>query len=319
MHIPDGFLNAGTATVSGLLSAGGLGLSLQTVRRTFPANRTPLIGLTAAFVFAAQMLNFPVAGGTSGHLIGATLAAVLLGPFAAVLALSSVLILQCFLFADGGVTALGANIFNMSLVATFTGWAIYRLTSRLMGNGLRARLAGAAFGAWCSTVVAAVVCSGQLAFSGTAAWNVVFPAMTGVHMLIGIGEALITALVLSVIAGVRPELLQEQNTPSTETGTGALIGYGLLVALGLAVFVSPFACGWPDGLEKVAEKLGFEHSAAEAALLSSPLPDYAVPGLQSAVFSTIIAGCVGTVAAFILAYVLARALTPAHRKIDHAS
>ena len=319
MHIPDGFLNAGTAAVSGVLSIGGLGLSLRTVRRTFLPRRIPLIGLTAAFVFAAQMLNFPVAGGTSGHLIGATLAAVLLGPFAAVLALSSVLILQCFLFADGGVTALGANIFNMGIVATFTGWAIYRFTAYLLGGGLRARLAGAAFGAWCSTVAAAVVCAGQLALSGAAAWNVVFPAMAGIHMLIGIGEALITALVLSVIAGVRPELLAEQDSSSPSTAAGAFAGYGLLVALGLAVFVSPFACRWPDGLDKTAEMLGFQHKAAETSMLSSPLPDYAVPGLHTAVLSTIIAGCVGTVAAFILAYVLARILTPKHRKTDHAA
>ncbi|MDR7465106.1 MAG: energy-coupling factor ABC transporter permease, partial [Armatimonadota bacterium] len=126
MHIPDGFLDTPTAIAGGVLAAAGLGLALRTVRRTLPHRAVPLVGVAAAFIFAAQMLNFPVAGGTSGHLIGAVLAAVLLGPSAAVLVMSSVLILQAFLFADGGITALGANIFNMALVASLLGYALYR-------------------------------------------------------------------------------------------------------------------------------------------------------------------------------------------------
>ena len=124
MHIPDGFLDARTAVATGVLATAGLGLALAGVRRTVPPRRIPLIGLAAAFVFAAQMLNFPVAGGTSGHLIGAVLAAVLLGPSAAVLVMSAVLILQCLMFADGGVTALGANLFSMALVAPAVGYGI---------------------------------------------------------------------------------------------------------------------------------------------------------------------------------------------------
>jgi len=313
MHIPDGFLDARTAIATGAISVVGLGIALHSVRRRVPARRIPLIGLASAFVFAAQMLNFPVAGGTSGHLIGAVLAMVLLGPGAAVLIISSVLILQCFMFADGGVTALGANIFNMGLVAPVVGYAIYSSIRRIVDAGMRGQLLATAFASWCSTVAASISCAGQLALSGAVAWNVAFPAMAGIHMLIGIGEALITTLVVASVGRVRPELLHEQSMVSPRTGYGELTAYGLLVSLGLTVFVAPFACGWPDGLEKIASVLGFEHRASTKGLIPSPLADYAVPGMSSPVFSTIIAGCIGTVIAFGLAYLLARILTPARR------
>jgi cobalt/nickel transport system permease protein len=260
-------------------------------------------------VFAAQMLNFPVAGGTSGHLVGAVLAAVLLGPSAAIIVMSAALILQCLMFADGGLTALGANLFNMALVAPGVGYLIYRLVQRLAGDGLRSRLLATAFASWCSIVAAAIACAGQLALSGTVAWAASFPAMTAVHMLIGIGEALMTTLVVAAVARVRPELIIERSQADFQPRYRELIVYGLLVCLGLAVFVAPFACGWPDGLEKVAATLGFEHKA-QTPVVSAPLADYVVPGVHSVVLSTVIAGCAGTVIAFALAYVLARFLTP---------
>ena len=295
---------------TGGLAAVGLAIALARVRRTVPARRVPLIGLAAAFVFAAQMLNFPVAGGTSGHLIGAVLAAVLLGPSAAVLVLSAVMILQCFMFADGGVTALGANIFNMALVAPGVGYAVYVVVRRIAGAGLRSLQLATAFAAWCSTVAAATACAGQLALSGTVAWRVALPAMTGIHMLIGVGEALITTFVVAAVARVRPELLFERAQPGLQPRYTELVAYGLLISLGLAAFVAPFACGWPDGLEKVAGMLGFANRAGAQAVLPAPLPDYSVPGVKSAARSTAIAGGVGTGIAFVLAYVLARVLTP---------
>jgi cobalt/nickel transport system permease protein len=310
MHIPDGFLDAKTAVATGAVAVAGLGIALARVRRHLPPRRVPLLGLTAAFLFTAQMLNFPVAGGTSGHLIGAVLAAVLLGPGAAVVVMSAVVILQCFMFADGGVTALGANLFNMALVAPGVGYAIYVAVRRIAGDGLRSRLFATAFAAWCSTVAAAVACAGQLAWSGTVAWAVSFPTMTGVHMLIGVGEALITTLVVATIGRVRPELLLEQAPADLPARHRGLAVCGLLVSLGLVVLLTPLACRWPDGLEKVAAVLGFADKAAAAPIFSAPFADYAAPGIGSAVFSTIIAGCVGTIVAFVLAYLLARFLTP---------
>ncbi|OGV69327.1 MAG: hypothetical protein A3K19_18735 [Lentisphaerae bacterium RIFOXYB12_FULL_65_16] len=310
MHIPDGFLDARIAAASGVLALAGVGVALRTVKRTVPPRRVPLIGLAAAFVFAAQMLNFPVAGGTSGHVIGAVLVAVLLGPEAAVLAMTAVLVLQCFMFADGGVTALGANVFDMALVAPVVGYTVYALAVRLAGTGLRSRLFATAFAAWCSTVAAATCCAGQLALSGAVAPGAAFPAMAGVHMLIGIGEALITTMVIATVAGARPELLTVGGDEAELPRYCGTVVTGLIVSLGLAVFVAPFACGWPDGLEKVAVVLGFAPRAAEQPLIPSPLPDYAVPGVSSAFASTAVAGGVGTVIAFVLAWILARALTP---------
>jgi cobalt/nickel transport system permease protein len=305
MHIPDGFLDAKTAAATAVLAAGGVGVALRQVRRQLPRRKAPLLGLAAAFVFAAQMLNFPVAGGTSGHLIGGVLTAVLLGPSAAVVVLASVLIVQCFLFADGGVTALGANIFNMALVGGVAGYAIYRVVFG-WSRDARTQVMAAAFAAWCSTVLAAICCAGELALSGTVAWRVAFPAMANVHMLIGFGEGLITALVIVAIARARPELLQ-QDAPAT---FGPVVVFGLLISLGLALFVAPFACSWPDGLEKVAGALGFDHRAAATPLVPSPIPDYALPGIQSAGGATAWAGAIGTVVVFALAWLLARALVP---------
>ena len=311
VHIPDGFLDAKTALASAALSCAGLSLAVRAVQRRLPPARVPLLGLSTAFVFAAQMVNFPVVGGTSGHLLGAVLVTVLLGPAAAVLVMSAVLILQCLLFADGGLTALGANLFNMALVAPLVGHGVNRSVLRLWGTGLRARLFAAAFAAWCATVAAAISCAGQLAMSGTAPWRATFPAMALIHMLIGAGEAIITALVLSGLARARPELLT--SAAETPGGSRSFVALGLLGSIGLAVFVAPFACPWPDGLEKVAAVLGFEHQAAERPILSAPLPNYTVPGLASQGGGTVIAGGVGTLAAFALTWWLARRLTRGQR------
>jgi cobalt/nickel transport system permease protein len=312
VHIPDGFLDAKTAVATSVLATAGLG-----VRRSVPPRRIPLIGLAAAFVFAAQMLNFPVAGGTSGHLIGAVLAAVLLGPAAAVLVMSAVLILQCLMFADGGLTALGANLFNMALVAPAVGYGIYRLLRLVVGVGLRGRLFATAFAAWCSTVAAAISCAGQLALSGTVPLRMALPAMGVIHMTIGLGEALITTLVVAAVARARPELLIELTEPRVQPRFGELAARGVLIALGLALFVAPFASRWPDGLERVAATLGFEHRAAATPVLAAPLPDYAIPRVGSAALSTIIAGVAGTLVAFGLAWLLASLLTRPSRTRAH--
>jgi cobalt/nickel transport system permease protein len=306
MHIPDGFLDAPTALATGVLAAAGVGVALRQAHRHLPPRRVPLLGLAAAFVFAAQMVNFPVAGGTSGHLVGAVLTAALLGPSAAVIVLSAVLIVQCLVFADGGLSALGANVFNMALVGGVFGWALYSGVARVVG-GLFGRVLGAAFAAWCSTVLASVACAGELAASGTVRFTVVLPAMAGVHMLIGVGEGLITALVLVGIARARPELLRPDAATASRRSYGPVLVYGALIALGLALFVSPLASRWPDGLERTAEALGFATRAAPA-VVAVPMPGYEVPGIHWSVLATSAAGAVGTVVAFVLAWVLARLL-----------
>lgn len=302
MHIPDGFIDGKTAAVTGVLSAAGLGLALRRIKRELPARRVPLLGLAASFLFAAQMVNFPVAGGTSGHLVGGVLVASLLGPSAAVVVVTAVLIVQCFLFADGGVMALGANIFNMGIVDGVGGYMIYRLVSAVL-PGSRGRVTAVAFAGWCATVLAAISCAGQLAWSGTISWSAAFPAMAGVHMLIGIGEGLISALVYVAIQRTRPELIPENNLPVQPRRRGELIGYSLLAALGIAVFVAPFACSWPDGLEAVAARLGFEHSAASPTF-PAPAANYQVPGIHWAVGATALAGVLGSLVVCALAWLL---------------
>jgi cobalt/nickel transport system permease protein len=308
MHIPDGFLDSKTAVATGVLAATGLAVALRHARVHVPARRVPLLGLAAAFVFAAQMINFPVAGGTSGHLIGAVLAATLLGPSAAVIVISAVLIVQCLMFADGGISALGANIFNMGLIGGVGGWAIYHGVSCLI-KGLFGCVLAAAFAAWCSTVLAAVACAGELATSRTVGWSVVLPAMAGIHVLIGLGEALITALVLVAIARTRPDLLQSDAAAEAGRSYGTVVAYGTVIALGLALFASPFASQWPDGLDKTAEVLGFGEKAA-GPILPSPMPEYAMPGIHWSAMSTGLTGAVGTIVVFVLAWLLARVLVP---------
>jgi cobalt/nickel transport system permease protein len=308
MHIPDGFLDAKTSIIAAALALIGVGWAVRATRRTIPRRKIPLLGLAAAFVFAAQMLNFPVAGGTSGHLVGGMLAAVLLGPSAAVLVLTSVLIVQSLMLADGGVLVLGANIFNMAIVGVAGAYPVYWLVRRL-GTGLQAQLMAAGFAAWCSVVLSAAACAVQLAVSGTAAFDVVLPAMTGIHMLIGIGEALITVLILSAIARVRPDLLDETSAAGARPAYTGILVYGLLISLGLAVLVSPIASSLPGGLEGVSEKLGFSGKAVNQPVISGPLLHYRMPGIKSPVLATAAAGAMGTVLMFILSYLLARALT----------
>jgi len=304
MHIPDGFLDGKTVVATTALSAMGLGWALRQVRRELPPRRVPVLGLAAAFLFAAQMVNFPVAGGTSGHLVGGVLVAALLGPSAAVVVLATVLIIQCFLFADGGVLALGANLFNMGLLGAAGGAVVYRLVCAAL-PGTQGRVTAVAFAGWCSSVLAALGCAGELAWSGTVGWSAGFVAMTSVHLLIGLGEGLISALVFLAILRARPDLVLTAGEPGAQAGWGVLVRYGLLGALGLAVWVAPFACPWPDGLESVAARLGFEHKAIEP-LLPPVAPDYRVPGVAWAAGATAMAGAVGALVVFGLAWLLGR-------------
>lgn len=211
MHIPDGFLSANTWAPLWVVSAGGLGLCVKKVSDVLQDKMVPLLGVMSAFIFAAQMLNFPVMGGTSGHLLGGVLAAVLLGPYAAAIVLACVLIVQCLIFQDGGLTALGANIFNMSFVGAIGGYIVYRIISGILGGGRKGILIGSAVAAWFSVVVASSFCAMELAFSGTSPFRVAFPAMAGVHALIGIGEAMITVLVVGFVLKVRPDLIYRKE------------------------------------------------------------------------------------------------------------
>ncbi|MFC1874882.1 energy-coupling factor ABC transporter permease [Chloroflexota bacterium] len=211
IHIPDGFLNTATVVTTGVASVGGVANAVRIANKKLGEKHIPMMGILAAFIFAAQMLNFPVAGGTSGHIIGAALVAILLGPWATVIIMSVVLIAQSLIFQDGGLLALGANIFNMGVVAGFSAYYIYRIMGSLLGDNSRSKLVAGFIAAWASVLLASVACAIELAVSGTSPLSVVLPAMAGVHALIGIGEGLVTVAVVSVVLSTRADLLKLQR------------------------------------------------------------------------------------------------------------
>jgi cobalt/nickel transport system permease protein len=208
MHIPDGFLSPEVAAVCAVPAAGAVAYGLRRANRELDERRVPLLGVTAAFVFAAQMLNFPVAGGTSGHFLGAALAALLLGPWLAGLVLSVVLIAQAFVFADGGITALGANVLNMGVIGALVVGGLMVAARKLLPNRRGVLLAVAGAGAWLAVVAGAAATAVELAISGTVPLGTVLPAMLGVHVLIGVGEAAITVAAVSAVLSTRPDVVR---------------------------------------------------------------------------------------------------------------
>ncbi len=208
MHIPDGFLSPQVALATGVLALALVLVVLRQTERYYQEKLVPLMGLSAAFIFAAQMVNFPIPGGTSGHLLGGTLVGILLGPWAGTLVMVVVFVVQAVLFQDGGVTALGANILNMGLVGTFLGYYLFRGLCLLLGrNHSWTLVLATGLASWTSVVLAAVLAALELAYSGTVALMVVLPAMLGVHALIGLGEALLTVTVIKFLGRVRPDIL----------------------------------------------------------------------------------------------------------------
>jgi cobalt/nickel transport system permease protein len=209
MHVPDGFLDAPTSLATGAVAALGVGLALRHARRELDDRTAPLAGLVATFIFATQMINFPVGSGTSGHLLGGALAAVLVGPATALLCMSVVFLVQCLLFADGGITALGTNIFLMGIVTVLVGWAVFRTTQAVLPRRVPMVAPAAALGALVSVPVASLAFVGLYAVGGTVDIPLasLTAAMLGVHTLIGMGEATITFLAVGSIVAVRPDLV----------------------------------------------------------------------------------------------------------------
>ncbi len=220
MHIPDGLVSGPINAATYVFSAATVAWSVARSRKTLEERQVPLLGVTSAFVFAAQMLNFPIAGGTSGHFLGATLAAVLLGPANACLILFLVLLVQCLGFGDGGITALGTNVFNMGIVGGVGGYAVFRALVAVLPRRRPAFLAAVAVASWFAVVAGAAACAVELGLSGKLPLAIALPAMISVHVLIGIGEALITSAVVSLVLAVRPDLVQSWRPRTDATGLG---------------------------------------------------------------------------------------------------
>ena len=270
MHLPDGFLATPVWVGADVVGAAGLAIGLKRLEARQEPDLIPRMGLTGAFIFAAQMVNFPVAPGVSGHLLGGALAAILLGPTAATVTMAVVFLAQTFFFQDGGVTALGANFVNMGLAGTLGGYAIYRALAGRDPGRLR-RLIAAGAGAVGAVLLGALLTGVMLAVSGHGV--VVVPVLLATHVVIGLGEAAITVATLSVLMAARPGLLAGAN----EGNAGRRFGWTMAALIGVAALLAPLASSFPDGLESVAERLGFAGRAAEA-LVPAPMPDYTLPG-----------------------------------------
>jgi cobalt/nickel transport system permease protein len=316
VHIPDGFIDLPIAAATGAVALGVAAIAVRKTGKDLGERTVPLLGVTAAFVFAAQMLNFPIAAGTSGHFLGALLAVALLGPWAASLTLTVVLIAQSLIMADGGVTALGANVTNMAIVAVFAGYGAFVLLKRLLPRTPSGYLVSVAVASWFSVVASAAVCAVELGLSGTIPLRTALPAMVSVHMVIGLGEALITAAVVSAVLVARPDLVASFDLPrdsirrvrgrsmSGKSRLASFVVAGVVVAAALALFVSPFASHAPDGLQSVvasqAAAQGAHSSGAASLWHLSPLGGYRLPGVESQGLSTALAGLIGTAAIFAL-------------------
>ncbi|MEV5726642.1 energy-coupling factor ABC transporter permease [Streptomyces pharetrae] len=318
MHVPDGFIDAPTSVATGVVAAGAVAVSLRGARRELDERTAPLAGLVAAFIFAVQMLNFPVAAGTSGHLLGGALAAILVGPCTGVLCISVVLLMQGILFADGGLTALGVNITDMAVVTVIVAYAVFRGLVKVLPRTRRSVTAASFVASLLSVPAAALAFTFLYWIGGTTdvAIGKVAGAMVGVHLLIGIGEAAITALTVGAVIAVRPDLVHAArdlraplklrvggelvDAPAPEAAPAAARTShrtvwlaGLAASVVLAGFVSFYASADPDGLEKVAADHGIDRKAEEHAVADSPLADYGVKDVDDARLSGGLAGVIG--------------------------
>lgn len=315
MHAPDGFFAVWLSIVGWVVLAVMLVLAIRNTRNQLGDRQIPLMGILAAAIFAGQMLNFTIPGGTSGHLLGGALAAILLGPWGGLLVMTAVVAIQGLLFQDGGLLVMGLNIINMGVVTAFVGYFVYRGLKGLI-KGTAGSLIAAFVGAWLSTVVTSAFAAVELAVSGTSPLGVALPAMVGVHAIIGIGEGLLTVAALGFIMAVRPDIVSGEQATGQKTA-GLVLG-GLLIALALTL-LSPLASPYSDGLERIAEAFGNpEEVEIQPVGFSVPdtpqffgtakeppyqiLPDYTIPFLGESPISTILAGAIGVLIVFAVAY-----------------
>ena len=300
LHIPDGFLNLLVSLTCWAVTVLVLSVAVSRTNKSLGEKQVPLMGIMAAFIFAAQMINFPVAGGTSGHLLGGALAAIVLGPWAGMLVMAAVIAVQGLLFQDGGLLVMGANILNMGLLTAAIGYGLYRL---VVNSSKTVKLAVIGVAAWLSVMAGALATSLQLWLSGTSNLQTVVIAMLGVHALIGLGEALITVAAVSFILRTRPDLLGEESA-SAQGGRGWMVA-GIVIAL-VVVLLSPLASSNPDGLERVAMDMGFIEAGQSAPY--EIIPDYTLPFLGETPVSTSAAGAIGVLVVLGISVLAGRSL-----------
>ena len=337
MHVPDGFLDVTTSVATGVAAAAVVGVSLRRARTELAESTAaaPMAGLVSAFVFAVQMLNFPVGIGTSGHLMGGALAAVLVGPWTAVICLAVVVTLQALLFADGGVSALGTNVFLIGIVTVVVGYVVAKAVMAVLPKRAGSAVPAAAVGAFVSVPATALVFVGLYAVGGAAQLDLgqLTTFMLVTHLGIGAGEAIITGLTVGAVVATRPDLVRlarryrttlvltsadgtsrEVTAAPVATASAASAPGWVAGAVGLCLVLAGVVSSWasadPDGLESVASRLGFLGTAEESALADGPFGDYAVAGIDNPYLATGLAGVVGVVVALGIALLVARLVRP---------
>ena len=307
MHIPDGLLDATTSAAAFGVSGAAVGYAIHRVHLDLPDRAAPLMGMTAACLFAAQTLNVPLLiAPTSGHLLGGVLAAVALGPWGGILVITAVLLVQCVLFQDGGLTALGANVLLLGVIGSGVGYALYATVRRVIA-GPAGVVAGGAIAAWFSVQLSAIAAAVMIAVGPTFTLGQILGVMMLAHALIGLGEAAITGLALSFVMRTRPDLIfSRSDSHGWLGGLGHVTLAGGTFAVVLAVIAAPLASQLPDGLQSSLLDAGFDPALATHTMWA-PFAEYEFRGLEQLAVAGSVAGVLGVVAVFGLAYGLARA------------
>jgi cobalt/nickel transport system permease protein len=311
MHIQDGYLSTGVCLATAVISLGAVGYSLHRMQDSLGERTIPLTGMMGSLIFAGQMVNFPIGLPVSGHLMGGVLAAAILGPWAGCVAVTLVLVAQWALFSDGGLLALGANVLHMAVLGSIGGYAVMATVRKLLGGGFRGTVAGSVVAAWLAVLAASAVFCLEFRLSYAASdfdFGNIFTLMVTLHALIGVGEAIITGVVVSVIYQQRSDLIDAAQSvrQSTAASVGRMATAGVICALAVAAFAAPFASGLPDGLDSVADRFRI---AASEETVSGLFADYdAIPMAGWQGLSVSIAGIGGSLAVFAAAVLIGRAL-----------
>lgn len=293
MHVPDGFINAQVSAATGIISLGTLWANIRNAKNLVADKLIALTGMMSALIFVLQMINFPIAAGTSGHLLGGALAVIVLGPSLGVICISIVVVIQSLLFADGGLSALGVNVLNMAIITSLTGWFTITFWKKLFGESQFTLISGSVIAGLLSVVFSSIAFVLEYAIGGTVSVPLgnVLIAMISTHLLIGLGEGVITALIVSLLLRVRSDLVyvnskkNKSNTLSTS--------YGVFIALILSLtLVTPYASSSPDGLESVASDFGFEETDGVVLLLE----DYGISSINNNFVSTTLSALLGILA-----------------------
>ena len=292
MHVPDGFINAQVSIGSGIVSFATLWAYVKNAKNLVADKLIALTGMMSALIFVLQMINFPIAAGTSGHLLGGALAVIVLGPHLGIICISIVVVIQSLLFADGGLSALGINVFNMAIVTSLVGWLVITSWKKLFGEANVSIISGSIVAGLLSVIFSSIAFVFEYALGGTVAvpLSSVLLAMLSTHLLIGLGEGVITALIVSLLLRVRSDLVYVKTNEHISNNTSSI--YGLFIFLLLCfTLITPYASSSPDGLESVAENFGFLETDGLVLFLN----DYGISGLSNSFLSTIISAVLGIV------------------------